>query len=235
MLSVIVPAFNEEKYLPATLAALRTAAANLSCELVVVDNASIDRTRDVAEYYGAVIVSEPIHNIAAVKNAGARAATGDVLVFIDADTIVPTSLLVHIADAMRVSDSVGGAVAVDYAQLDRTWLSWYLKGWAFWSRFFNMKQGAAQFCRRSVFQKIGGYDDTLYMGEDIDFYWRLSRYARRSGGVMHYIEEPRVVTSSRRFNNMKPWKVIVLTHPVVIWLSWKRRLMWKDWYDRPIR
>lgn len=234
-LSVIIPAFNEERYLPQTLTALLDAAAHMPCEVIVSDNQSTDRTRDIAARYGASVVTERVHNIGKVKNTGARAATGEVIVFIDADTVVPASLLRHIAHAMRAENCIGGAVAVDYTAFRRRWMRWYLKGWAFWGRFFNMKQGAAQFCRRDAFQQVGGYDDTIYMGEDIEFYWRLSKYARRVGGILHFIQDPKVVTSSRRFDKMSVWKVLVLTHPIVIRLSWKRKSLWKAWYDVPIR
>lgn len=68
--------------------------------------------------------------------------------------------------------------------------------------------GAAQFCRRTAFEAVGGFDETILMGEDVEFYWRLSKYARR---------------------------VLLLTHPLVIWLGWRRRSLWREWYDAPIR
>jgi glycosyltransferase involved in cell wall biosynthesis len=234
-LSVIIPAFNEELYLPATLVALERAAAGLECELIVADNQSTDETRQIAERHGARVVTERVHNIARVRNAGAAAATGEVLVFIDADTIVPRTLLHEIADVMQQAPTLGGAVAVEYTAFRRPWMRWYLKGWEFWGRVFNMKQGAAQFCRIDAFRHIGGYRDSIHVGEDIEFYWRLSRHARRMGRVLHFIDEPRVITSSRRFDRMAVWRVLVLTHPLVIWLNWKRATFWKEWYDTPIR
>jgi glycosyltransferase involved in cell wall biosynthesis len=234
-LTVIIPAFNEEAYLPATLAAVHDAAVGLPCEVIVVDNESTDRTREIALALGARVVSESVHNIGKVRNAGARAALSDVLVFVDADTSIPLALLGAIGTTLRRADCVGGAVAVDYGPIGRRWLRWYLKGWAFWGTVFNMKQGAAQFCRRSAFNEIGGYDETIFMGEDIEFYWRLTRHARRRGQFLAFLETPRVVASSRRFNRMSALKILFLTHPVAIRLSWKRRRLWKDWYERPIR
>jgi glycosyltransferase involved in cell wall biosynthesis len=234
-LTVIVPAFNEEAYLPATLAAVRDAADGLPCDVIVVDNESTDRTREIALAHGARVVTESVHNIGKVRNAGARAALGDVLVFVDADTSLPPALLRAIGASMERTGCIGGAVAVDYGPIRRRWLRWYLKGWAFWGTFFNMKQGAAQFCRRSAFDEIGGYDETIYMGEDVEFYWRLARHARGRGQFLDFLDTPRVVTSSRRFNRMSALKILVLTHPVAIRLSWKRRWLWKDWYERPIR
>jgi glycosyltransferase involved in cell wall biosynthesis len=234
-LSVIIPAFNEETCLPATLAAVREAADGLRCDVIVVDNESTDRTREIALALGAVVVSESVHNIGTVRNTGARAARGDVLVFVDADTWIPPGLLRAISARLQRADCMGGAVAVDYGPVRRRWMRWYLKGWAFWGRVFNMKQGAAQFCRRDTFAAIGGYDESIYMGEDVEFYWRLTRHVRGSGAVLAFLDSPRVKTSSRRFDRMSVVRTLALTHPVAIRLFWKQRWMWTDWYDRPVR
>ena len=95
LISVVVPAFNEEAYLPTTLSCVRDAisACRCSAELIVVDNESADRTREVAQSFGATVVHEAVHNIARVRNAGASSARGDVLAFVDADTIVPPTFL----------------------------------------------------------------------------------------------------------------------------------------------
>lgn len=78
-------------------------------------------------------------------------STGDILIFIDADTLVPETLFQKIAAVMEDEKCFGGAVAVGYEDFERKWMKFYLTGWAFWGRFFNMAQGAAQFCRKSVF------------------------------------------------------------------------------------
>src|SRR5262245_17924048 len=95
MVSIIVPAHNEAQGLGGTLDALRRAAATLDrpWEIVVVDDASTDGTAQIARDAGARVVAVNLRHIAAVRNAGARAATGDVLVFVDADTVVPPETL----------------------------------------------------------------------------------------------------------------------------------------------
>jgi len=101
VISVVIPAFNEESYLPTTLASLRDAIAVCCCgvELIVIDNESANRTSEIARSFGAIVVHEAVHNIARVRNAGASAARGDVLAFVDADTIIPPYFLEKVAAA----------------------------------------------------------------------------------------------------------------------------------------
>jgi glycosyltransferase involved in cell wall biosynthesis len=136
--TVVIPAFNEEKLLPATLQAVLEAAAGLSCEIIVVDNASTDETANIARNLGARVLSESEHNIAKVRNTGAAGAGGEFLIFIDADTIVPDGLFQKICAAMRDEKILGGAVAVEYGEFERQWMKYYLYGWKFWEKFFNM-------------------------------------------------------------------------------------------------
>src|SRR5258706_528056 len=99
LISVVVPAFNEGGYLGETLASLNRAKAFLqdegrsSAEIIVVDNDSDDSTADVARALGAAVARETQHNVAKVRNSGAKLSQGDVLIFVDADTIVPDKLL----------------------------------------------------------------------------------------------------------------------------------------------
>src|SRR5439155_1755456 len=106
LISVIIPAYNEERYLPQTLEHLHRAMDCLGeghdekVEVIVVDNASTDRTAEVAIAAGARVVPVPEHNIGRVRNAGALAASGDLLIFLDADTLIPDTLLSRVALAM---------------------------------------------------------------------------------------------------------------------------------------
>ncbi len=136
---------------------------------------------------------------------------------------------------MQDEKCFGGAVAVDYERFERKWMKLYLRSWQFWGTFFNMKQGATQFCRKSVFENLGGYDETIYMGEDVMFYWRLSKFAGRANGHLFFIENPKVITSARRFDRMGIWKTLLLTHPLFILLTSKRKKFWRDWYENAVR
>jgi glycosyltransferase involved in cell wall biosynthesis len=235
--SVIVPAYNEEQCLPGTLGRIGKALSIVACpsEIIVVDNESRDGTKQVAEACGVKVFMESEHNISKVRNTGSENSTGDVLIFIDADTLVPETLFQKIFAVMKDEKCLGGAVAVDYEDFQRKWVRFYLSGWKFLGAVFNMAQGAAQFCRKSVFEELGGYDQTIFMGEDVEFYRRLSKYARMNKGYVYFVEHPKVITSARRFDKMSLWKTLLLTHPIFIRLTWRKKSYWEDWYEKAVR
>lgn len=233
-LSIVIPAYNEEAYLPKTLDALKNALPAIhDAETIVVDNESTDATREIAERFGANVVDEHEHNIGRVRNTGRQAATGDVIVFLDADTLVAPGLFEKIIEAMSDEKCVGGSVKVEYETPRRMWVRFFMS-WKFWGHFFKMRQGAFQFCRREIFRELGGYDETIYVGEDIEFHWRLDKLARERGGFTAFIESPAVLTSSRRWDKMG-FRMLFIGHPVTIFLGWRVRSLWKDWYENAIR
>jgi glycosyltransferase involved in cell wall biosynthesis len=239
-ISVIIPAFNEERCLPATLQAVEKAVERLrvrdgvNTEVIVVDNNSADSTAKVAHSFGARIVAEAEHNIARVRNRGAAAAKGNVLVFLDADTHMPEELLQRIHRACAAPGGVGGAVDTEYRP--RKWsMRVYLGLWRVLGRAAGLAQGATQFCLRDAFTALGGYDESLFMGEDVDFYMRMRRYARRAGGSVSFIDEIKVIPSCRRFDQWAVWRTLVWTNPLVIAPLRHARSMWRGWYDAPLR
>ena len=239
-ISVIIPAYNEEAYLPATLASIAEAAAILTVssgvrvEILVVDNNSTDTTTAVAQAAGATVVREPEQGIARARNTGARHASEDVLVFVDADVSVPPGTLSAIHAAVSDPSCVGGGVDVEYRPR-RALIRFYLRCWRLLAQRLGMVQGATQFCRRSTFEAIGGYDERAWIGEDVDFYWAMRWLARSTGGSVRLIRSPRVQASSRRFDNWPVWKTLLWTNPLVIALFRRRKWTWGGWYSRPVR
>src|SRR5437879_5925550 len=116
-ISIIVPAFNEEKLIAETLRRIQTAAVAFSeagweSELIVCDNNSTDRTAELAQAAGARVVFEPINQIARARNKGAEAATGDWLLFIDADSHPSPGLFADMAAAIRSGRCLAGGSTV---------------------------------------------------------------------------------------------------------------------------
>ncbi len=239
-LSIIIPAYNEENYLSATLDAIRLAIGRLAetshanVETIVVDNNSVDGTAEIARRNGAIVVPEQVQGISRARNAGASRAKGEILVFVDADVIVPENLLVLINQAMGDPRCVGGGVDVDYRPKRRVART-YLSLWKVLSHMTDMVQGATQFCRREVFEEVGGYDETVWIGEDVDFYWALKRYAKRNGRNVTVLRESKVRPSVRRFDKWPLWRVLVWTNPlfIVAFRRWKR--FWGGWYSDAVR
>ena len=240
MISVIVPAHDEEAWLPATLDSIRAAADHLrarsgvSVEIIVVDNDSRDATAAIARDGGATVVHEPVRSIGRARNTGARHASGEVLVFVDADVHIPCTLLEVIHETMRDTRCIGGGVDTEHHPR-RLLVRLHLRAWRVLAAVIPLVQGATQFCRRSAFEQIGGYGENVWMGEDTDFYRDLRRLARRTTCTVRFIRTPRVRPSSRRFDRWPVWKTLVWTNPVFILLFRRRKATWAGWYSRAVR
>src|SRR5512140_1748661 len=122
-LSIIIPAFNEEKYLPAcldsVLAALRQ--TGVQAGVVVCDNNSTDATARVARDKGVAVVFEPENQISRARNAGAKAASGDWMLFIDADSILDPATLMDTLGAIGTGKLVGGGCVVRFDRMPGLW------------------------------------------------------------------------------------------------------------------
>ncbi len=239
-LTIIVPAFNEQAYIGPTLDSIQVAVRRLQArsgvdvETIVVDNNSTDGTAVAARAKGATVVHEPVQGIARARNTGARHAHRDVLVFVDADVNMPDTLLDAIHEAMSDPGCVGGGVDVDYRP-KRLSMRFYLRAWRLLGRLSGMAQGATQFCRKSVFEQVGGYDEKVWIGEDVDFYWSLKRHSKRTDGVVRFIRNPRVQPSSRRFDKWPVWKILVWTNPLFISLFRRWKAPWSGWHSHAVR
>ena len=182
--------------------------AKTAVELIVVDNNSVDNTAEVARNWGARVVTENIQGISRSRNSGAKCANGDVLVFVDADVLLPDSLMFEIYSVMSDPICVGGGVDVDYRP-KRHVMRLYLGVRRVLGRLTDMVQGSTQFCRKDVFEEVGGYDERAWIGEDVNFYWALKKHAKRNCGFAHVIREPRVRPSTRRFDKWPLWRTLV--------------------------
>jgi glycosyltransferase involved in cell wall biosynthesis len=200
-LSVVVPAFNEERLLPGSLAAIRSAMhaftdAGWSTELILCDNNSTDRTAELARAAGATVVFEPHNQIARARNRGAAAARGDWLVFVDADSYPDARLFGDVMREIATGCIGGGAtVAVDLDDsLARAWVGF----WNLLSRRMRWAAGSFIFCEAAAFRELRGFSEAFYAGEEIDFSRRLKRLARRRRQRVVILHRHPLRTSERK-------------------------------------
>ncbi len=193
-LSFIVPAYNEERTLGTTLNSIRQAAAatGVPYEVIVVDDASTDHTCAVAASCGATIVHVAHRQIAATRNAGARAAIGDLLFFVDADTTVSAEILRSAIKAVR-DGAVGGGAPVAFEGPVPLYAHLLLRLLVLSFRMNRLAAGCFVFCTRSAFLSVGGFDEAYYCAEEVV----LSRALGRQGRFV--VLQESVITSARKF------------------------------------
>jgi glycosyltransferase involved in cell wall biosynthesis len=201
--SVVLPAFNEEKLLPAALAAVREAASAFTSrgwewECVVCDNNSTDATAAVARAAGATVVFEPVNQIGRARDAGARAATGDWLVFIDADSTPSSALFASIADRIASGRALGGGSTVELEPGTPRYARFVCGLWNLWSRLAGWAAGSCVWVEAEAFRAAGGFGTEYYAGEEVFLSRRLKTLARRSGRRFVILSDHPLRTSSRK-------------------------------------
>jgi len=193
MISFIVPAYNEERLLGATLDALRAAALATGepYELIVADDGSTDRTAAIAAQHGAIAVSVAHRQIAATRNSGARKANGDWLIFVDADTLVSEAVVRSAVEALR-SGAVGGGAAVEFDGTVPLYARLLLPVLVRSFRWAGLAAGCFLFCTRHAFAAVGGFDEAFYGAEELV----MSRALKRHGRFV--VLRQAVITSGRK-------------------------------------
>jgi len=191
--ALIVPAWNEEAVIAQTVGQLRSVAEELGrpYELVVVDDASSDRTAELAAAAGARVVRVEKRQIAAVRNAGAAATTAPWLVFVDADTWVPETVLRHALLELG-SGAVGGGSRVAFDGRGHPLAEGFFEAFKVLWYSQQLAAGCFLFARRDAFEAAGGFDERWFAGEE---YW-LSRALKERGRFAFLREE--VVSSARK-------------------------------------
>ncbi len=226
LVSFIVPAWNEEAQLATTLTSIRQAAQSLAehFEVVVADDGSTDGTREIAGQLADRTVHVNHRQIAATRNAGARAAQGDLLIFVDADTTVNPELLRAVVEAIRRGAVGGGCLA----RLDEPVPFWgRLTAFELnaYCRLFRVAFGCFLFCTREAFDAVGGFDASLYITEEIT----ISRALRRLG---HFAVLPqRVVTSARKLRALTLRQALRAAWRAIIY-GFRSREGKEYWYER---
>ncbi|HJU72834.1 MAG TPA: glycosyltransferase [Gemmatimonadaceae bacterium] len=227
MISFIVPAYNEEQHLARALGAIHDAAATTGerYEIVVADDASTDRTADIAAAVGARVVRVQKRQIAATRNAGAQAASGNILFFVDADTMVTPDI---VGAALRALDdgAVGGGALIRFDGPQPFYFRAMTEVAVLVSRVMRLAFGCFMFVKREAFDAVGGFDERLFAGEEL----ALSRALKGRGRFV--ILAQRVITSgrkSRAHTAREVWRALGLAGLQMVGLKRSRQGL-DTWY-----
>ena len=196
MLSIIIPTLNEEKYLGKLLESIKKQTYK-DYEIIVSDNNSEDRTREIAKKFGCKVVKGD-GNPGIGRNSGAKAAKGDILFFIDADCYIEKDFLQRALNEIkkRNLDIAGCYVGPISKRFFDNAIFAFFNFWIYLTQFFYPNaSGSGIFCRKFLHQKIKGFDGKIKLSEDMDYAKRASKYGkfRILSGIKSY-------TSVRRFD-----------------------------------
>ncbi len=238
--SLIVPAYNEARLLPrllesAEIAAQRYRGGREAIEILVADNASTDETGEIAWRACCKVEFVSRRCIASARNGGARAARGEVLCFVDADSIVHPETFNGIEDGLS-QEVIAGTTGV----LPERWSAGLRVTYAMllpmmW--FLGIDAGVV-FCRRSDFHAVGGYNEERLFAEDVQFLLDLRRLGRRRSPKQRLVRlhgSP-TLTSTRKYDKHGEWHLVTnsLKHALLQWVrpqateAFARRYWYED-------
>ena len=236
--SLIIPAHNEQAFLPGLLNTVDAARINYiggsdAIEVIVADNASTDRTAEIASARGCLVVNEEIRIIAAVRNTGAAAARGEILTFVDSDTRIHPDTFNVIDQAMSNERIIAGSTGVSMERISPgifiTYIFMVPMVWA-----TRMDTGVV-FCRKSDFMTIGGYNEQKLFAEDVDFLWRLRRLGRSRRQKLTRATSAKAIASMRKFDHHGDWHYFSLVAKVLYGICFSsgrtEEFAKKYWYD----
>jgi glycosyltransferase involved in cell wall biosynthesis len=215
VLSIVIPAFNEEKELPGCLASVREAVASCGMgagevEVVVCDNNSTDQTAELARQGGARVVFEPVNQISRARNAGAAAASGEWLLFIDADSRLAVANVRRVAALARDGAPVAGGGCVIRLEGIPWWTRPGLWGWNLYSVTRRVAAGSFVFCRADAHREVGGFSLERYAAEELEYSRQLRRWGRERGMRFVVLRGHPHVSSGRKFRQRPPSELIRL-------------------------
>jgi glycosyltransferase involved in cell wall biosynthesis len=227
MISFIVPAYNEELELSSTITAIRVASGGTEPhEIIVVDDASTDSTAEIAGMAGARVITINRRQIAAARNAGARAAKGQYLFFVDADTRISQAHVVEGITALEGGHAGGSA---------RATMNGFIPLWGrIFVRFFcalyfglNLGAGAFLFTTRRNFDAIGGFDEQYFVGEEVYFSLALKKLGR-----FKVLREP-ILTSGRKLRMYSARRILTRMFRLIVGgpIAARSRANLDLWYD----
>lgn len=235
-ISIVVPAFNEERLLSQSLAQMKSAAGvfvrqGWEAELIVCDNNSTDGTAEIARAAGALVVFEPVNQIARARNRGAAAATGDWLIFVDADSYPSAGLFEEVVEQIQSGRCLAGGTTVRMDE--KHWVAEFItRLWNYSSRMGRWLAGSFIFVEATTFRELGGFNDELFAAEELDLSRRLKQRSRETGRELVILHRHPLVTSARKMRLYTLWDHLKLLARVLLnRRALTRRESCTLWYD----
>ena len=221
--SIIIPARNEEIWLPKCLDSVKQAGEQFigEYEVIVVVNRCTDRTEEIATSAGAVIVRNDSKILSCIRNAGAKVATGEVIVTIDADSRMTPGILGEVDRILKAGKYIGGGAMI----FPERWspgicfTAFFLIAYVAIRRQF----GGMFWCYRKDFEAIGGFDEGIITAEDLDFSVRMRRHARSMGKRVRMFTRNPIYTSMSKFDRFGDWHVFLNPRKVIKMLRGESR------------
>lgn len=233
----MVPAFNEEKLIEHSLKSIRNAAITFSeigweHEIIVCDNNSSDRTGELAKALGARVIFEPVNQISRARNTGAAAASGQWLVFVDADSYPSAEMFAEMVVQIESGRCIGGGATVEFDQASR-WAIGVICVWNWLSRWQRWMAGSFIFCEARAFQDLGGFSQELFVAEEIDFSKRLNDLAKSLGRQVVILHRHPIKTSARKIHlySSREHIFFLLRSLLGLGRTFKDRAACGPWYD----
>lgn len=224
--SLIVPSRNEEAYLPRLLDSVDEARERFhlgleAVEVIVADNVSTDRTAEIALRRGCRIVTVRRRVIAAVRNGGARAARGQILCFLDADSVIHPETFNAIDRTLGTGRVVGGSTGV---RMERMSLGIALTCVLFLSMVWTTRMDTGVvYCRREDFETVGGYNEDMDFAEDVRFLFDLRRLGRKKNQTLSRVTSAKAVASTRKFDRYGDWHYLTGLPRALYWFLFSPR------------
>ena len=238
--SLIIPAYNEEAYLPPLLDTVDEARKRFeggpdAIEVIVADNASTDATAAIAEERGCRVAYVEKRVIAAARNGGAAVARGEVFTFVDADSHIHPDTFNEIERALATEKFIAGATGVKVDRLSPGIATAYVilmpLVWA-----LGMDTGVV-FCSREDFEAIGGYNEKRLYAEDVQFLVDLRRLGRKRKQKLARLTQVKAITSTRKWDKHGEWHypglLIRGAFAMLLAPRFADKMAQKYWYDDP--
>lgn len=208
--SIIIPARNEEKYIGRCLESLAAAASAFpgQVEAIVVLNRCTDQTEAIAKSFGAVTLVNDSKNLSLIRNAGIRAARGEIIATIDADSWVADNMLIEIDRMLATGQYIGGGVRTAF---ERNSLGIAMSALVLVVPLlikYGMVSVGLFWGYKRDFEAIGGFNENMLMAEDAEFACRMKKWGKKNRKKYGTVTKSVMTTSCRKFDQGGDWVLV---------------------------